>query len=65
MQIESLMIWGDFSLVVNATLPAFNKSILHAACTADLEYVVMPFYRFLVCRIALDMLPIVLEGDGY
>jgi saccharopine dehydrogenase-like NADP-dependent oxidoreductase len=45
-QIGALMKRGDFSLVVNATLPAFNKNILRAACEAGLDYLDMASNEF-------------------
>ena len=45
-EIVSLMKKGDFALVVNATLPAFNRNIIEAACGAGIDYVDMASNEF-------------------
>ena len=45
-QILSLVKKGEFALVVNATLPVFNKNIIGAACAAGIDYVDMASNEF-------------------
>ena len=45
-ELSALMGQGGFSLVVNATLPAFNRNIIQAACAARIGYVDMASNEF-------------------
>jgi len=45
-KIVELMRAGDFSLVVNATLPVFNSNIIQAACETGIDYLDMASQDF-------------------
>ena len=64
-KIVELMEEGDFSLVVNATIPEFNRNIVQAACEAGIDYLDMASNEFFPEKgILLDQLVYEKEWNG-